>query len=200
MSEVSQSDIGADLMLRWQVGDEAAFERLVELFSPRVYVLLTRFLGQDSSREDLVQEVFLRLVKARDRYTPTARFTTWLYRIVFNLSVTVSEKKRATTVHSLDQGLRRDGESQAFDVADEDGEGPEEAMARGDTVAAVRAAIAALPDNQRMALVLAKYDELPYVEISEVLEVSEQAVKSLVHRARETLREKLAPLLAEDML
>jgi RNA polymerase sigma factor (sigma-70 family) len=87
------SDSGVQWMLRYQAGDERAFDRLVEEYSPRVYALLTRFLGPASNREDLVQDVFLRVIRTRATYAPDARFSTWLYRIVFNLCVNAVERR-----------------------------------------------------------------------------------------------------------
>src|SRR5262245_30988818 len=85
------TDPGVGWMLRYQRGEERAFDLLVEAYSPRVYVLISRFLGRAANREDLVQEVFLRVIRARADYRPEARFSTWLYRIVFNLCVNESE-------------------------------------------------------------------------------------------------------------
>jgi RNA polymerase sigma-70 factor, ECF subfamily len=192
-------DPGAALMLAWQGGDETAFDRLVEAYSGQVYALLTRFMGRSSAREDMVQEVFLRLIRARDRYQPTARFTTWLYRIVFNLSVNETQRARGRATWSLDQPIGADGEGLCHDALDEDTPDPSAGLARDDAVEAVRAAIAELPQKQRMALVLAKYEDMPYAEIGSVLGSSEKAIKSLIHRARETLRVRLAPFLEEDL-
>ncbi len=191
-------DPGAAWMLAWQRGDAAAFERIVEAYSGVVYALLTRFLGPREGRDDLVQEVFLRVLRARDRYNPTARFTTWLYRIVFNLAVNTTERTRE---HASLEVAAPDGERQRLllEVVDESAPAPDAELARADLVAAVRAAIAALPESQRMALVLAKYHELPYSEIAEVLGSSEKAVKSLVHRARENLRAALIPVLEKEV-
>lgn len=194
----ADEDRGAALMLAWRAGDERAFDGLVEAYSGQVYALLTRFLGRSSIREDLVQEVFLRVVRARDRYEPTARFTTWLYRIVFNLAVNESERARHRTSWSLDRPLGDDDEG-GRDAPDEAVPDPSDGLAREDAVGAVRAAVASLPDNQRMALVLAKYHDMPYVEIGRVLGSSEKAIKSLIHRARETLRARLAPFLEEEL-
>ena len=194
-----KDDPGVALMLAWQGGDESAFDELVSQYSGRVYSLLTRFLGHHPSREDFVQEVFLRVVRARDRYEPSARFTTWLYRIVFNLSV--NETERAARRHhiSLDQPTGEE-ESHRIEVEDTRDPDPTAAMQSSDVIHAVRRAIAALPENQRMAVVLAKFDDMPYVEIAKVLDSSEKAIKSLIHRARETLRTELAPFLEEDLL
>jgi len=186
-------DPGVAWMLRYQRGEERAFDQLVTGYSGRVFALVTRFLGPVEGREDLVQEVFLRVIRARDDYRPEARFTTWLYRIVFNLCA--NERERRRPAGSLDQEREDLGETRA----DERLAPPAELLERHDVVSAVRAAIARLPERQRMALVLAKYDELPYDEIARVLGSSEKAIKSMVHRAREALRLELATFLEEEV-
>lgn len=184
-------------MLAWQAGDEGAFDRLVEAYSGRVYALLTRFLGRHPSREDLVQEVFLRVIRARDRYVPTAKFTTWLYRIVFNLSVNETQRSGRREEALTLSGGHGDGGEEGLDVEDLEGPAPSSGLEQLDVVDAVRAAIEELPEQQRMALVLAKYEDMPYVDIGRVLGITDKAVKSLVHRARETLRGRLAPFMKE---
>lgn len=189
-------DPGVQLMLAYQAGEEDAFDQLVERYSGQVWALLTRFLGQRPIREDLVQEVFLRVIRARERYQPTARFSTWLYRIVFNMAVNETQRASNSGVLSLDQPFgKSDDGGGLLDVTDTGMEDPSAAMERGDVVGAVRSAIEALPENQRVALILAKYHETPYAEIAEIVGSSEKAIKSLIHRARETLRETLAPFL-----
>lgn len=192
-----EADPGVQLMLAWQRGDESAFDRIVEEYSPQVFALLTRFLGRRAPREDMVQEVFLRVVRARDRYRPSARLSTWLYRIAFNLSVNETQRLGGSGTLSLDLPLAHGGEDGASlgDLQKAPADVPSARMERGDVVAAVRGAIAQLPEKQRMALILAKYHDYPYVEIAAVLGSSEKAIKSLIHRARESLRETLAPLL-----
>ena len=188
-----EEDPGVRWMLAWRGGDERAFDRIVETYSPQVYALLTRFLGPRPNREDLVQETFLRVIRARDRYEPTARFTTWLFRIVYNLAV--NETQRGVQREPL--ALESDEEG-SFELGDDAAIAPSSGLERDDVVRAVRATIALLPENQRMALILAKYEERPYAEIAEVLGSTEKAVKSLIHRARETLRASLAPYIAEE--
>ncbi len=183
-------------MLDWQGGREEAFDELVELYSPRVYALLTRFLGRRPGREDLVQEVFLRVVRARERYEPTARFSTWLYRIVYNMSVNETQRVSGAGMLSLDQSFGEDG-APLRDFQEAQTGDPTEALERSDVVQAVRSAIARLPEQQRMALVLAKYHDTPYVEIADVLGSSEKAIKSLIHRARENLRAWLEPYIQQ---
>ena len=179
-------------MLAYQAGSEEAFDRLVEAYSPSLYALFTRFLGPAPEREDLVQDVFLRVIRARGRYEPSARFSTWLYRIAFNLAVNRTERGHP----GAPRGGDGDGVLEGW--GDPAGEEPAVALERGDTVAAVRAAIAKLPEAQRMALILSKYDGLSYGEIAGVMGSSEKAIKSMVHRARETLRVRLAPLLQQE--
>lgn len=186
-------DPGVGWMLRYQHGDERAFDQLVERYSPRVHALLTRFLGPAQNREDLVQEVFLRVIRARAEYRPEARFSTWLYRIAFNLCVNENERRRPLPSLDGHEGVLHDG------WEDEHAPAPGAALEREDLVISVRAAIAALPARQRMALVLAKYEELPYEEVGRVLAVSEKAVKSMIHRAREALRARLSPFLEEEV-
>ena len=205
MEALQRDDPGIELMLAWQAGEEGAFDRLVELYSGRLYALFTRFLGAVPYREDLVQEAFLRLFKARDRYRPTARFSTFLYRIAFNLATNERGRAHLRLVRSLPgsagsgtgEGAETDGAP--ADPVDERAPQPDAGMMRDDVVQAVRAAIADLPETQRMALVLAKYEGLAYDDIAEVLGSTEKAIKSLIHRARETLRLRLAPLLQEEM-
>lgn len=187
-------DPGVAWMLRYQRGDERAFDQLVEGYSPRVYALLTRFLGAAQSREDMVQEVFLRVIRARADYRPEARFSTWLYRIAFNLCVNENQRRRPNP--ALNERECELHESWQDERAPE----PGAALEREDLVTSVRAAMDALPARQRMALVLAKYEELPYEEVGRVLGTSAKAVKSMIHRARESLRARLSPFLEEEVV
>lgn len=197
---LADGDIGVELMLRWQKGDEGAFADLVEAYSGRVYSLLTRFLGPAPQREDLVQDVFMRVMRATKGYQPTARFSTWIYRITFNLATNAREKERRRSHLSLDHGADvEEGATLGELVADEDALQPGDELHRLDVVEAVRAAIDRLPETQRMALILARYDELPYSEIAVVLDSSEKAIKSLIHRARENLRAMLGPFIQEEV-
>jgi RNA polymerase sigma-70 factor (ECF subfamily) len=193
-----QSDHGVRLMLAYQGGDESAFDELVQRYSGQVFALLTRFLGRRSDREDFVQDVFLRVVRSRDRYTPTARFSTWLYRIVFNLSVNETQRRSGKDQLVMSTLVPDESEGSTLEFEDEKAPGPSENLERMDVVEAVRAAINALPESQRMALVLAKYEEMPYEEIGRVIGSSEKAVKSMVHRARENLRASLASFMEEE--
>ncbi len=194
----SAEDPGAELMLAYQAGDESAFDGIVERYAGPVYSLLTRFLGPAADREDLVQEVFLRLLRARDRYTRESRFTTYLYRITFNLAANQRERDSHRRAESLEASFDSDAGEVRRELADARAKQPATDLERADVVQLVRAAIDALPERQRMALVLAKYEGLPYAEIGRVLDLSEQGVKSLIHRAREALRASLPESLLEE--
>jgi len=194
MTDTFADDQGVKWMLAFQAGSEPAFDRLVETYSGQVYALFTRFLGQVPEREDLVQEVFMRVLRSRERYTPTARFSTYLYRVSFNLAVNHTERDKHA--RSLDDGAPEDAARTT--PTDEDGD-PIRKLETDDVVQAVRSAIASLPQTQRMALILAKYEELSFAEIAVVLGSSEKAIKSLVHRARESLRERLKPFLEKEL-
>ncbi len=191
-------DRGGELMLRWQGGDDSAFTEIVDLYSGQVFALLTRFLGRSHpGREDMVQDVFLRVLKSRDRYEPSAKFSTWLYSIALRMSINETERSYGRGAVSLDE--RGPDGGRAMDPEDVDAANPEDSMAAGDRVRAVRSAIAELPESQRVALVLSRYHGLPYAEIADVVGSSEKAIKSLIHRARETLRETLRPLVQLEL-
>lgn len=196
MEEGFSDDPGVRWMLAFQAGDESAFDRLVEQYSGQVFSLFTRFLGPIAEREDLVQEVFLRVLRSRERYAATARFSTYLYRVAFNLAVNHTERNKAgrpVEEGALEDAVATDARAQTEEQT------PSLRMETDDVVHAVRAAIASLPENQRMALILAKYEELSFAEIATVLGSSEKAIKSLVHRARESLRARLRPFLEREL-
>ena len=188
-------------MLAFQAGDSSAFERIIEQFSERAYGLFVRFTGRREGCEDLVQELFLRMWRARDRYQPTARFSTWMYRIAFNLAANAGERARHRQALSLDgeSPVESSGGSPGQRLSDPSAPQPDAAMERDDLVREVQAAIASLPENQRMALILARYENQSHREIGEALGISAKAVKSLIHRARESLRERLSHMIAEDL-
>ena len=195
MTQPYEDDRGVQWMLAYQRGSEAAFDLIVEAYSGQVYGLFTRFLGPVPEREDMVQEVFLRVIRARERWKPTARLSTWLYRIAFNLAVNRSQRRSPEVSIDAEVG----GEEERRELDDPSAPQPSEALERGDVVDAVQEALAALPEKQRMALVLARFEDQSLAEIAEVLDSTEKAVKSLVHRARENLRARLTPYLEQEL-
>jgi RNA polymerase sigma-70 factor (ECF subfamily) len=181
----------AAIMLRAAAGDESAFNYLAEKYHRPIIHFLFRMVRNQAIAEELAQEVFLRVYRSRASYRAEARFTTWLYRIATNLAVNHardSRHERAARNVYLDAPDEETGATP--DVAD-DGPSAESSLLRQERMKAIRAHVMALPERQRMAVVMHKYQGMDYREIGEVLKLSESATKSLLFRAYQTLREKL---------
>jgi RNA polymerase sigma-70 factor (ECF subfamily) len=181
----------AAVMLRVAAGDEAGFNYLVEKYHRPMIHFLYRMVHNQSVAEELTQEVFLRVYRARDSYRAEARFTTWLYRIATNLAVNHARDTRhertAQTVY-LDAPDEETGATP--DLADDEPT-VEQHLLREERMKAIRDHVMALPERQRMAVLMHKYQGMDYRQIGEVLKLSESATKSLLFRAYQTLREKL---------
>jgi len=181
----------AAVMLRVAEGDEAGFNFLAQKYHRPMIHFLYRMVGNHAVAEELAQEVFLRVYRARASYRAEARFTTWLYRIATNLAVNhardTKHERAAQTVY-LDAADEETGTTP--DVADDD-PSAEERLLRDERMAAIRKHVLALPERQRTAVMMHKYQGMDYHQIGEVLKLSESATKSLLFRAYETLREKL---------
>lgn len=179
-----------ELMLRVKTGDMAAFAELVEIHQHRVVGTAAKMLGDDSEAEDVAQQVFVRMWRSAARYEPTAKFTTWLFTILRNLVFNELRRRKRHSAVSLDQP--RDGDDERpRDTADLRTKTPEATLLDEEMMGAIQRAIDDLPEVQRLALVMRRYDETPYEEIAEVLDLTVPAVKSLLFRARTALREKL---------
>lgn len=189
------------MMLRAKAGDEFAFADLVTSYQQRLVGVLSHMLGDSEMAEDVAQEVFFRVYQARNGYEPTARFATWLFRIAHNLAL---NRRR-------DEGRRKEfvpnGDSSTMGarpvermLADKSGMMPQRQFDKGEMKAIVNAAVATLNEHQRMAVLLHKYEDMSYSEIAEALEMTPAAVKSLLSRARDNLREKLEPYVMRGVL
>lgn len=194
MSEVPIASGPADgpddfaLMRRVRDGDLAAFELLVERHQHSVVGTAGKMLGGHGDAEDIAQQVFVRVWKSASRYEPTAKFTTWLMTITRNLVFNEMRRlQRARTV-PLE---RQDEDGPELQWADERADAPSETLLKGELQEAVDRAIAALPEAQRTAIVLRRYENMPYEDIAVVLRTSVPAVKSLLFRARAELKESL---------
>jgi RNA polymerase sigma-70 factor (ECF subfamily) len=181
----------AEIMLAVAAGDEAGYNYLVGKYHRQIIHFLFRMVRNEAIAEELAQEVFLRVYRSRESYRAEAKFSTWLYRIATNLAVN----------HARDTKYERQAQTLELDAPDtESGTTPEVAdddpnieqrLLREERMAAIRAQIQALPERQRMAVLMHKYQEMDYREIGEVLKLSESATKSLLFRAYQTLRERL---------
>jgi RNA polymerase sigma-70 factor (ECF subfamily) len=181
----------AQVMLRVRDGDDDAFNYLVERYRRAMIGFMYRMVHNAAIAEELSQEVFLRVYRSRGSYTADAKFTTWLYRIATNLAVNHARDnrhERPEEKSSLDEVNEETG--LAMDVADPK-PGAEQEILRRERLRAIRQQVAALPERQRMAVMMHKFQELDYRQIAEVLHLSESATKSLLFRAYEKLRESL---------
>lgn len=177
----------AQLMLRVKAGDDASFAALLERYRAPVIHFIYRMVQNQHIAEELAQDVFLRVYRARKGYEPNAKFTTWLFRIATHIALNAIRDGRGERgVESLD-----DKDAQTSELADRR-RTVEQAMLEDARLAEVRRAVQALPAKQRAAVLMHKYQELDYAQIARALGCSESAVKSLLFRAYETLRRKLA--------
>ncbi len=184
-------DPDAALMLAFQGGDEAAFRALFEKHGRATMAFCQRFVKDAARAEELAQDVFLKLHASADRYEPSARFTTFLYRIATNHCLNEVRRGEYRTRPEVDPASE-DGAPLDPDALPGSGATPEE-MARGQALSRdVDAMLAALPESQRAALVLARFEGLSYEEIADVLGTTVPAVKSLVHRATVSAARALA--------
>ena len=173
-------------------GDDRAFEELVERHQRLVVGTVGRMLGTNSDTEDIAQQVFVRVWKNAKRYEPRAKFTTWLLKITRNL---VFNELRRRSRHPA-VPLQSETEEEERPLKDEHAIAPDASLLDYELQQAVDAAIARLPETQRMAVILRRYEELSYEEIAEALDQSVSGVKSLLFRARTELRESLKRYLS----
>jgi RNA polymerase sigma-70 factor (ECF subfamily) len=181
----------AAIMLRVAAGDESGFNYLVEKYHRSMIHFLFRMVRNQAIAEELAQEVFLRVYRSRESYRAEAKFTTWLYRIATNLAVNYARDtrhERAAQTLYLDATDEETGTTP--DVADDEPT-VEQRLIREERMAAIRTHVMALPERQRMAVLMHKYQGMDYRQIGEVLRLSESATKSLLFRAYQTLRDKL---------
>jgi RNA polymerase sigma-70 factor (ECF subfamily) len=194
---MARSDV--QLMLDVKAGDERSFELLLQRYRTPLVNFLYRMVRAREEAEDLAQEVFLRVYRARKDYVPSAKFTTWLFRIATNLALnSVRDNRYQRMEVSLDAPVTvdaEDGDEKVMDIAEKH-PNIEQYMVEEARKKMIRHAIDKLPEKQRAAVLLHKYQELDYGDIAKILECSESALKSLLFRAYETLRVELAPLVA----
>jgi RNA polymerase sigma-70 factor (ECF subfamily) len=181
------------LMALVAAGDAGAFEHLVERHQRLVIGTVSRMLGNNADAEDIAQQVFVRVWKSAKRYVPRAKFTTWLLKITRNL---VFNELRRRSRHAQ-VSLQTEMDEEERPIKDERASAPDASFLEQELQKAIDAAIAELPEAQRLAVILRRYEELSYEEIAETLDQSVSAVKSLLFRARTELRARLSRYLTE---
>ena len=189
MEAVAAPERDAQLMLRVREGDHSSFGMLLERHRGPVVHFLYRMVQNQAVSEELAQEVFLRVYRSRETYEPTAKFTTWLFRIATHVALnSIRDRKKEKGHESLDEEMLDGTERQVADRQPT----VEQEMVHEVKLREVRQAIEALPAKQRAAVLMHKYEGLDYAQIAGVLGCSESAIKSLLFRAYETLRDRLA--------
>jgi RNA polymerase sigma-70 factor (ECF subfamily) len=188
-------DPDAALMLRVKRGDRAAFTELVEKYKQPVMNFVHRSLRDETEAEDVAQNVFLQVFKSRARYERTAKFSTWLFTIARNLCLNELRRRSRHPAESLEETHAEHEDQPARQYEDKKIQLPTENVLHGELAGKIETALAELPEIQRTAILLCRQDELSYEEIAKVLGCSLSATKSVIHRGRETLKEKLKPYL-----
>jgi RNA polymerase sigma-70 factor (ECF subfamily) len=185
----------AEVMLRVAAGDDVAFDYLVEKYRRQMVSFMYRMTHNQAVAEELAQEVFLRVYRSRKNYAASAKFTTWLYRIATNLAVNHArdtKHERPENTVNIDEPDADTG--MTVDLAD-GSLNAEQNILRAERLAAIRRQVEALPERQRTAVIMHKYQNIDYKQIAAILKLSESATKSLLFRAYETLRETLKQFL-----
>jgi len=185
MSSSATPEPEIEWMARIRDGDMEAFRCLVEAHQARVVGTISKMLGSDAEAEDLAQQVFIRIWKSAPRYQPTAKFTTWLFRITRNLVFNELRRKR----HFVDQA------DEMPEPAERRDQEPDKVLMEGELQSAIQNAIDQLPESQRLAIILRRYEGMAYEEIAAVMGTTVPAVKSILFRARAELRERLEKYL-----
>ena len=180
-------------MLEFQKGDKASFEKLMTKYYKPLLNFIYRFVANADTAEDLTQEVFIKVYKSASTYRPAAKFQTWLYQIARNASLNELRRTKRRTV-SLDETFDTEDGETTRQIADPKAADPSREMTEHETAALIKEAINSLPENQKTAVLLRRYEDMSYEDIAKTMNCSLEAVKSLLSRAKENLKEKLKNL------
>src|SRR5436305_5975018 len=191
----AEQDPDAALMLRVKQGDMGAFEQLVEKYKQPVINVVYRMLRDLTEAEDVAQNVFVQVYKSASRYEVSSKFSTWLFTIARNLCLNELRRRSRHPADSMDAGYPEQEDQPWQQFEDKKTSSPPEKLLHGELEQKIEEALAELPENQRTAIMLCRQDELSYEDIAKVLQCSLSATKSLIHRGRETLKQKLKPYL-----
>ena len=191
----AELDPDAALMLRVKQGDAGAFAELVDKYKQPVMNVAYRMLRDATEAEDLAQNVFVQVYKSAHRYQVSSKFSTWLFTIARNLCLNEIRRRSRHPASSLDAPHPDQDDQPLHQFEDLKTSSPPDSLLQGELAEKIGVVLAELPDNQRLAILLCRQEELSYEEIAKVLGCSVSATKSLIHRGRETLKQKLKPYL-----
>ncbi len=198
-TQLALRDPDIRLMLRVRDDDPGAFQQLVETYQHRLVAVMHHLVGNAEEAEDLAQEVFLRVYRARKKYRPRSKFSTWLFTIANNLalnSLRARQRKPSVPLNLSESGPL--GPRPAEQLVQDRNHGPAQHVQQQELAAVIRQALESLNERQRMAVVLNKFEDMGYAEIAEVMGLTPKAIKSLLSRARENLRQALAGYIYMD--
>ncbi len=193
------TDPDAELMVAVQKGDNSAFDQLVYKYHKLIVSFIYRFVNNPAVAEELAQDVFLRVFRARHSYEPRARFAAWIYRIATNVSLKEAKRGRRMRFWSRDHDSREAAQGEEETVRDPLPDA-EVRLLTSELERAVRGAIRSLPPNEKAAVILRRYEDLSYREIAEIMECSEAAVKTYIHRGKLHMRDRILPYLREGSI
>jgi RNA polymerase sigma-70 factor (ECF subfamily) len=195
----AEHDPDAALMLRVKQGDGGAFTELVDKYKQPVMNVVYRMLRDAAEAEDLAQNVFIQVHRSAHRYQVSAKFSTWLFTIARNLCLNEIRRRSRHPSDSIDVPHPQKENQPWHEFEDTRNFSPPEKLLQVELEEKIEMALMELPQNQRLAIVLCRQDELSYEEIAQVLGCSLSATKSLIHRGRETLKQKLKPYLSSGV-
>jgi RNA polymerase sigma-70 factor, ECF subfamily len=195
----AELDPDAALMLRVRQGDSGAFAELVEKYKQPVMNLAYRMVHDATEAEDLAQNVFVQAYRSAGRYQVASKFSTWLFTIARNLCLNEIRRRARHRVESLEAPHPEQEDQPLRQFEDSQTPSPPQSLLRGELEAKIEQALAELPENQRTAILLCRGGELSYEDIAKVIGCSVSATKSLIHRGRETLKQKLKPYLRSGL-
>jgi RNA polymerase sigma-70 factor (ECF subfamily) len=185
-------DADVVLMLKFQKGDKLAFSELLDKYKKQIINFIYRMIQDRTEADDLAQEVFIKVYNCAHSYSPKAKFSTWIYTIAKNVCLNELRKKKPV---SLDENIATEDGVLKREFSDVDKNIPSDDVVQNELQEIVKGAIGSLPETQRMAVVLRRYDQLSYEDIAKTMGCSVSAVKSLLNRAKESLKEKLSPYI-----
>jgi len=189
-------DPDIELMLKFQAGDLSAFETLLQKYRKPLINFIYRFLGDATEAEDLAQEVFLKIYNSKDTYKPKSKFSVFLYKIAKNICLNFLRDRKGIQITSLHTPAETpEGKKLIREIPDQRQIPPDKLMEREELQEIVRRTINSLPEKERTAVILRRYEDLSYGEIAKVLGCSTKAVKSCLHRALKKIKIKLMPFL-----
>jgi RNA polymerase sigma-70 factor (ECF subfamily) len=198
-AQLALRDPDVRLMLQVRDDQDGAFEELVERYQHRLVAVMNHLVGNPEEAEDLAQEVFLRVYRARKKYRPRSKFSTWLFTIANNLalnSIRARQRKPVVPLNVRDSGPL--GARPQEQLVPDPGTGPQQRVQKNELAQRIREALETLNERQRVAVVLNKFEDMNYAEIAEVMGLTTKAVKSLLSRARTNLRTALSGYVYMD--